>query len=235
MRCLRFVPLIVLVTLLSGCQIRVLNPASDTAQTQSNLIYLSFGLMMLVLIVVIILFTRFVYKYRETGERIGCIPGDKKENKLYEIIWTVLPVLLLVVLAVPTVKATYDLTYKSAAGEGFKQDAVNVQVEARQFAWTFTYENGKKSHTELVLPVDKKAALTISSVDVVHSFWVPRLGGKMDAIPGKKTHLAFVPNKQGTYQGKCAEFCGSGHATMRFKARVVSEDEYEKWLRTEGE
>ncbi|MFQ3545182.1 cytochrome c oxidase subunit II [Halobacillus rhizosphaerae] len=232
MRILRIIPLMAMVSLLSGCDLRVLNPASDTADTLSNLIYLSFILMMLVFAVVIILFTRFVLKYRQTKENKDYIPAEKKESKLYETLWTVLPILLLVVLAVPTVKATYDLTYKSAAGEGFKRDAVQVDVQAKQFSWTFTYENGKKSQNELVLPVDQKAAFTLTSKDVVHSFWVPRLGGKIDCIPGKTTHMALVPEKIGTYQGKCAEFCGASHAYMRFKTRVVSRETFEKWLNT---
>ncbi len=228
---------ILLLLFLTACDLRVLDPASDYARTLTDLIYLSFGLMMLVFIVVMILFVQFLKKFKETPDRTDFIPGDEKENKWLEITWTVLPFIILAVLAVPTVKATYELT--STVGQGTSQtneEAMVVEVVGQQYNWVFTYENGKESADELVLPVDREVHFQLTSKDVIHSFWVPKLAGKIDVIPGETTRLQFTPGKIGTFQGKCAEFCGAEHTLMRFETQVVSEGEFQQWLNdSEGE
>ncbi|ARI76008.1 cytochrome c oxidase subunit II [Halobacillus mangrovi] len=218
--------------LLSGCNMRVLNPASDTAEKLTDLIYLSFGLMMLVFVIVMILFVHFLRKFRETKETQNVIPDDESENKWLELTWTVLPFVLLAVLAVPTVKATYDLTSQvSGSGEEPQGEAIVVEVVGQQFNWRFTYDNGRTSVDELVLPVGREVEFHLTSNDVIHSFWVPNLAGKIDVIPGEETRLSFQPSDTGTFQGKCAEFCGAEHTLMRFETRVVSEAEFKQWLR----
>ncbi|WP_163527508.1 cytochrome c oxidase subunit II [Halobacillus ihumii] len=229
----KLLPLFTLV-LLSGCSLRTLNPVSDSAEKITDLIYLSFAIMMLVLAVVFILFALFIRKYKERPETSDKIPKEKKENKLLEVTWTVIPIILIAILAVPTVKATYDITSKiSGPGDEVSEEAVVVKVKAEQFRWKFTYENGKQTMDELVLPKDQKVTLRLSSNDVIHSFWVPRLAGKMDVRPNKENRLSFVPEVTGTFQGKCAEFCGAGHANMRFETKVVTQDEFEDWLASE--
>ncbi|MGI8316550.1 cytochrome c oxidase subunit II [Halobacillus mangrovi] len=221
-----------LLLLLSGCNIRVLNPASDTAEKLTDLIYLSFGLMMLVFVIVMILFVHFLRKFRETKETSNVIPDDENENKWLELTWTVLPFVLLAVLAVPTVKATYDLTSQvSGSGEEAQGEGMVVEVVGQQYNWRFTYENGTTSVDELVLPVGREVEFHLNSKDVIHSFWIPNLAGKIDVFPGKETRLSFQPSDTGTFQGKCAEFCGAEHTLMRFETRVVSEAEFEQWLR----
>nr|WP_272482803.1 cytochrome c oxidase subunit II [Halobacillus litoralis] len=213
---------------------RVLNPKSDTADTLTNLIYLSFGIMMLVLIVVFVLFVYFLRKFRERGKAKFNIPPDEKENKWLEITWTIVPVLLLAILAVPTVKATYDLTSKvSGSAGGSKGDAMIVEVVGQQYNWKFTYENGKESYDELVLPVDQEVQFRLTSNDVIHSFWIPNLSGKIDVLPGEMTKLSFEPREEGTYQGKCAEFCGAEHTLMRFETKVMSQQSFENWVQEE--
>nr|WP_255534825.1 cytochrome c oxidase subunit II [Halobacillus sp. GSS1] len=213
---------------------RVLNPKSDTADTLTNLIYLSFGIMMLVLIIVFVLFVYFLRKFREKGEAKFNIPPDEKENKWLEITWTIVPVLLLAILAVPTVKATYDLTSKvSGSAGGSKGDAMIVEVVGQQYNWKFTYENGKESYDELVLPVDQEVQFRLTSNDVIHSFWIPNLSGKIDVLPGKVTKLSFKPRVEGAYQGKCAEFCGAEHTLMRFETKVMSQESFENWVQEE--
>ncbi|MFD2922845.1 cytochrome c oxidase subunit II [Halobacillus naozhouensis] len=229
----KLLPLFTLV-LLSGCSLRVMDPASNSAEKITDLIYLSFAIMMLVLAVVFILFVLFIRKYKERPETSDKIPEEKKENKLLEVTWTVIPFILLAILAVPTVKATYDITSTIAgSGDDIAKEAVVVDVKAEQFRWKFTYENGKKTMDELVLPKDQKVTLRLNSSDVIHSFWVPRLAGKMDVRPNKENRLSFVPQVTGTFQGKCAEFCGAGHANMRFETKVVTQEEFENWLATE--
>lgn len=216
---------------LTACDLRVLDPASDTAERLTDLIYLSFGLMMMVFAVVILLFVRFLRKYRESPGQEGVIPKESKENKWLEASWTVLPILLLVVLAVPTVKATYELTAQVSGQEGTTMEAGRtINVEAERFKWTFTYENGKTSVNELVLPVNQKVNFKLTSKDVIHSFWIPNLAGKIDVLPGEINKQSFTPNEKGIFQGKCAEFCGAEHAWMRFETRVVSKSQFQNWL-----
>jgi cytochrome c oxidase subunit 2 len=148
-----------------------------------------------------------------------------------ELIWTVIPVLILVAIMgfvfykLPGIKDIPDAT---AAGE-----KLTVQVEGRQFYWRFRYPNGAVSVNELRLPAGRPVELVVTAPvnDVIHSWWIPALAGKMDAIPGKVNHLDFVaPSSPGVYQGQCAEFCGVQHALMLARARIVTGREFEAWV-----
>ncbi|MGH3094295.1 MAG: cytochrome c oxidase subunit II [Gaiellaceae bacterium] len=147
-------------------------------------------------------------------------------NTRLEIIWTIVPALILVAVAVvvlvriPAVQATSD---------GEEAD-LRVRVEAHQFYWQYVYPNGAVSLDRLVLPVDQLVELELTSFDVNHSWWVPELTGKQDAIPGRTNSLRFRPDEEGTYEGKCAELCGILHAVMPTDVEVVSASEYEMWL-----
>lgn len=213
--------------ILSGCNMRVLDPKSQTAKDQSYLIEFSFALMMIVFATVIVLFVWFVWKYRQTEENKHKIPEDEKGNRFFEITWTVLPIILLAVLAVPTIKITYEI---SASSSATPPNAVHIDVTAQQFSWTFEYQNGVVKTSELVLPKDRPVVFHLNSDDVIHSFWVPKLGGKKDVIPGKERRLILTPDEVGTYQGKCAEFCGKDHALMRFETIVKTQEDYKQWL-----
>lgn len=217
---------------LTGCSITVLDPKSSTGKEQSFLIWFSFGLMSIVVLVVFILFIRFVFKYRYTKEKEGFIPKDVKGNLKLELTWTILPILLLAVLAVPTIVTTYDQSPVSDASE--ELEGVHVHVKAEQFKWTFTHENGKEVEDELVIPEGESIIFHLEAVDVIHSFWIPELAGKVDAIPGKEITYEIKNPKVGTYKGKCAEYCGIQHAQMTFETRVVSEDDYQKYLEEEA-
>lgn len=213
--------------ILSGCNMRVLDPKSQTAKDQSYLIQFSFALMMIVFLTVIVLFIWFLWKYRQTEENKHTIPKDEQGNKFFEITWTVLPVILLAVLAVPTIKITYEI---SASESTSPPNAVHVDVTAQQFSWTFEYQNGVVTTEELVLPKDRPVVFHLNSDDVIHSFWIPNLGGKKDVIPGKGRRLILTPDELGEYQGKCAEFCGKDHSLMRFQTVVKTQEDYQQWL-----
>lgn len=224
--------------LLTGCsQIRVLDPQSDTGKDQAFLIWLSLGMMLLVLAVVFVLWGRFVWKYRESKQRGNPdLPTDVTGNKLYETIWTVGPILLLVALAIPTISITYSqspVTSADTAKSRVDPDSkgVHIQVTGQQFYWTFKHKGGKTERDRLVLPADKKVYFHLKSKDVIHSFWVPQLAGKTDVMPHEELIYEIKNAKPGTYMGKCAEFCGVGHADMRFEAKVVSPEDYEKYIK----
>jgi cytochrome c oxidase subunit II len=147
-------------------------------------------------------------------------------NTGLEIAWTAVPAIL--VIAIGIVSAVV----LAKNGEAGSTPPLNVNVIGQQFTWKFEYPDfGNKASGELVLPVDKQAKFTMTSVDVIHSFWVPNFGQKMDAVPGIKTTIYVTPTRLGDYQVVCTELCGLGHATMRAKARVVTQAQFDKWVR----
>ena len=154
----------------------------------------------------------FVIRYRR-----GSRPRDAEGPQIHgatrlEIIWTVIPVLIIagivsfVFYKLPGIK---NAPAASAAGP-----RLHVTVEAHQFYWLFKYPDGSASIDTLVVPVDRVVMLDVKSFDVAHSWWVPALGGKIDAIPGKTNHTWFKAEKAGSYPIRCAEFCGIQHAAM---------------------
>lgn len=141
-----------------------------------------------------------------------------------EIVWTAIPAVL--VTAISIVSAIV-LAKNDDAGP----NPIRIAVTAQQFAWKFEYPgDGKMTSGELVLPVGKAAKLTLRSLDVIHSFWVPEFGQKSDAVPGVETTLVITPTRTGEFSIVCTELCGLGHATMRAPVRVVDQAEYEKFL-----
>jgi len=216
--------------LLAGCNITVLDPKSDTASDQAFLIWFSFGIMALVVLTVFILFIRFVWKYRLTKEKTDFLPKDVSGSKILEITWIVIPIILLAILAVPTIAITYNQSPVSE-GENRDKDGVHVDVTAEQFLWTFTHENEKEVEDVLVIPEGENIILHLKSKDIIHSFWAPALGGKVDVMPHEEIVYEIENPDKGTYKGKCAEYCGIQHANMTFKVKVVSMEEYENYLK----
>ena len=141
-----------------------------------------------------------------------------------EIAWTAVPAILVIALGI------VSAVVMSKNGET-KDDALQVRAIGQQFAWKFEYpELGDFSSGELVLPVDQQAHFTMEAVDVIHSFWVPNLGQKMDAVPGIETTINVTPDRTGDFAVVCTELCGLGHATMRARARVVTQAEFDQWI-----
>jgi cytochrome c oxidase subunit 2 len=144
-----------------------------------------------------------------------------------EILWTAVPAVL--VTAIGIVSAVV-LAPNGEAGTR----PLEVQAIGQQFAWKFVYSDYDDLESgELVLPVGREARFTMTSVDVIHSFWVPNFGQKMDAVPGIETTILVTPDRTGEFAVVCAELCGLGHATMRAKARVVSEADFDAWVEEE--
>jgi cytochrome c oxidase subunit 2 len=146
-----------------------------------------------------------------------------------EIVWTAIPAVL--VTAISIVSAVV-LAKNDDAGP----NPIRIAVTAQQFAWRFEYPGDKKvTSGELVLPVDKAVKLTLRSLDVIHSFWVPEFGQKSDAVPGIETTLVITPNREGEFSIVCTELCGIGHPTMRAPVRVVKQAEYDAFVAGAGD
>jgi len=141
-----------------------------------------------------------------------------------EIAWTAIPAILVIALGI------VSAVVMSENGEA-RANALQVKAIGQQFAWRFEYpEHGDFQSGELVLPVNEQAQFTMEAVDVLHSFWVPNFGQKMDAVPGIETSILVTPTRTGEFEVVCAELCGLGHATMRAKARVVTQSEFDAWV-----
>jgi cytochrome c oxidase subunit 2 len=145
-----------------------------------------------------------------------------------EIVWTAVPAILVIALGIVSAVV---LSKNGQAGD----DALQVRAIGQQFAWKFEYpELGEFTTGELVLPVNQEAEFTMQAVDVIHSFWVPNLGQKMDAVPGIETKIIVTPDRTGDFAVVCTELCGLGHATMRAKARVVTQAEFDDWIQEQS-
>jgi cytochrome c oxidase subunit 2 len=182
-------------------------------------------------IIVATVFVALKFRYRKgTNEN----PKQVHGNTRLEIGWTVLPALLLAIIAVPTVATIFDL----AANPG--PSALQVTVEGKQWWWQFSYPEAKVvTADELVIPTGRDVYVKLQACDgtgasktcnVIHSFWVPELSGKKDVVPGQTNTLTINADKPGTYLGQCAEYCGLSHANMRFRVIAKSPSDFQAWL-----
>jgi cytochrome c oxidase subunit II len=170
----------------------------------------------------------FVFRYRRRGRpRTAEGPQVHGATRL-ELIWTAVPVLILAAIVafifyeLPGIK-----NVPSAKAEG---GPLEIRVDAHQFYWQFTYPNGNRSVNELHVPVNRVVRLAIHSQDVDHSWWIPELHGKFDAIQGTTNHTWFKADQAGTYAGQCGEFCGTFHAAMVARVVAGSQSQYEAFL-----
>jgi cytochrome c oxidase subunit 2 len=146
-------------------------------------------------------------------------------NTLVEITWTLAPAAIIVAIAVPTIKTIFTVRGDPPP------DALQIEVVGHQWWWEYRYPAlGIVTANELHLPQGRPVVLNITSADVIHSFWAPKLHGKRDAMPGHVTRLVFTPDSAGTYLGQCAEFCGESHANMRLRVTVQPPAEFGAWV-----
>ncbi|WP_018921401.1 cytochrome c oxidase subunit II [Salsuginibacillus kocurii] len=243
---MRFFPFALLTLLLAGCGeegLTALDPMGPQAQWLFDNMMLSLYVMALVIIVVFTLFFIAVIKFRKKpGDEE--IPEQVEGSKTLELTWTVIPILLLVILAVPTVTGTFmlaDTTPSGPEGSGdsgeeeldedeIEEDGVTIEVTGHQYWWQFDYEEGFTAGQEVYIPAEEKVEFELHAEDVIHSFWVPALGGKVDNVPGITNNLWLEADEPGVYQGKCAELCGPSHALMDFKLIALDRDDYDAWV-----
>ncbi len=156
-------------------------------------------------------------------------PKPVHGNTMLEILWTAIPAVILIFIAIPTVRTIFATQAKAAP------DALLVEVVGHQWWWEFRYpEYGITTANELYLPKGRTVNFALTTIDVLHSFWIPQLGGKRDLITNRTNYLWFTPNRDLetlALNGFCAEYCGSSHANMKFKVYAVEPDQFESWAR----
>ncbi len=207
-------------------------PKGEVADKQKDLflIVLWPAIVISVLVGAALVYALIRYRYRQGDPA----PKQVHGNTRLEVAWTILPAILLVGIAVPTLQGIFDL------GRAPSKDALHVEVTAFRFGWRFAYMDDAYAapdgspltiSTELHVPVGREVGILLHSEDVIHSFWVPKLAGKTDDIPGRANRMWFKADEPGTYSGQCAELCGIGHAAMRFKVIALSQGDFDDWVR----
>lgn len=199
------------------------DPKGPVASMQLSLLAMSMWIALAIGTVVALLLVVAIIRFKAKGNETT-IPKQIHGNHSLEIIWTLIPVLILVAVAIPTVKTVFATQQANAAAD------MTVKVVGHQWWWEFQYPEKFAVGNELVIPAGKPVNFEITSDDVIHSFWVPKLGGKMDVIPGRINHMWLQADEPGLYFGQCAEFCGASHTKMRFRVKAVTQAEYDAWV-----
>lgn len=226
--------LLTLVLLLSGCggglpqnTFDAEGPIARTIQNLVNPVFITAGVVF-VLVEFGTLFLALKYKRRKGDDEF---PTQVHGNTRLEVGWTIVPALILALVGVATVATIFSLAKEP-------KDALKVTTYGQQWWWSYEYHldgnmNGKPqivTANDLVIPAGRKVFVNATSRDVIHSFWVPKLAGKADAVPGRPHTLTLEADHPGEYWGQCAEFCGLSHAWMRLRVIALSPGDWNRWL-----
>jgi cytochrome c oxidase subunit 2 len=206
----------------------IFNVATSQNKYLCDLHWFTLAICVLIGFVVTGLLIAVIVKFRTPANDDGSEPKQVHGNIKLEIIWTAIPLLIVTVLGVLTAYVMF-VTNPPAAN---KQP--DVVVIGHQWWWEYRYPKlGVTTANELVLPVGQNQLLDIEAADVVHSWWVPAFGQKMDAIPGHPAKMWLNPTKTGLFLGTCSEFCGQQHSLMRIIAKVVTPQEFDAWVKAQ--
>jgi cytochrome c oxidase subunit 2 len=204
-----------------------LHPSSDFAHRLDGLFMQIFWWAVGVFVVVMGALFVTVVRWRE---RPGAArPAEVHGSVVLEVGWTLAPALILVAIAIPTIRTIFVVDRPPE-----DDDALTLEVIGRQWWWEFRYpELGVVTANEAHVPVGRTIDVRLRSADVIHSFWVPRLGGKRDLTPGRENQIWFTPDSVGVFWGQCAEYCGTAHALMGLRIIVDDDAGFERWVASE--
>ncbi len=226
-----------LLALLAGCEQAVLNPAGDIARQQRDLIYISTGLMLLIIVPVMVLIVVFAWRYRASNRKATYDPKFHHSTALELVIWSC-PLLIIICLGALTWSSTHLLDPfrrldRLSEGRPVPAEApMVVQVVSMDWKWLFIYpEQGIATVNELVLPVDREVRFDITSTNMMNTFYAPTLAGMIYAMPGMQSQLHAVLNRPGQYEGFSANYSGAGFSGMRFRLQGMSPQAFDQWVR----
>ena len=223
-----------LAVLLAACsgEQNALDPAGPYAQAPHDLIIWVFGIAVVVFVLVqgLIIFTSWRFRRREGDDSI---PAQTHGNTKLEVLWTVIPALILAAISIPTVQLIFE--------QMEEPEAEYLTVEVIGHRWWFEYyypDYDIYTANEMAIPVGVPVRLEMTATDlaraadlgVIHSFWIPRLAGKQDLVPGHTTYLNLQADEPGRYLGQCAEYCGLSHANMRARVVALEAGDFEAWV-----
>ena len=217
--------------LLAGCEFSgpqsTLDTAGPVAQAQRDLLMWSYWLSWLVMIATFGVLLYVLIRYRARRNDPDRIPEQFHGSAPLEIGLTIVPVLIVIAIAVPTVRTIFATENRVAPQEG----DVIVNVTGYQWWWRFEYpELGVVTANEMHVPYGRRVIANLDSADVLHSFWVPRLAGKRDLIPNQNNQIWFVADEPGNYYGQCAELCLGAHAYMKFRVIAETDEAFDAWV-----
>lgn len=220
-------------------QTPVTDVARDMAAFHTGLVWLIVGISLFVLVLLLVV----IFKFSETKNPV---PSRTSHNTMIEVAWTILPILILVAIAIPSFRILREQLV-------IPQADVVVKATGHAWYWSYEYPQDQGAFTfdsnlveeadlkpgqprllavdnEVVVPVNKVVKLQVTAADVLHAFAVPSFGIKIDAVPGRLNETWFKADREGVYYGQCSELCGARHAYMPITVRVVSEAQYASWL-----
>ena len=229
----RLVALALLGLIAAGCatgRLDATKPVGQNAQDIDGLMRLSGWMAVGVGILVAAAVATIIVKFRaKPTDDPDDLPPQIHGNRKAELTWTIIPTILLIFLTVYTLPTVFAL-----ASEG---DGITIKVEGQQWWWQFSYdvdEDGQYdivTANDLVIPTGEEINLEIHSNDVIHSFWIPQLNGKKDAVPGRVHDWRISSKEPGVFYGECVEFCGLSHANMQMRAIALDPDDFDRWVR----
>lgn len=217
--------------LLGGCSegITVLDPQGPVARQQYDLIMWSVTLMLIIVLAVFISFTVILIRYRERPGHKGHDP-EQEGSKRLEVLWTVIPIIIVIALAIPTVRTIYDLEELPEATK--HKEPLTIHVTSANWKWIFSYPNQEIETVNYVnIPENVPVKFKLTSAESMTSFWVPSLGGQKYAMAGMQTELVLQANNPSTYQGKNANFNGKEFTHMTFEVRALKNGEFKQWVK----
>lgn len=204
-------------------------PLTQMAHNVDGLFYFVLGVVAFFFVLVEVLLITFLIRYRRTkSNQVGsAVHGN---NKL-EVIWTLIPALILVIIGITSVHDVYAAQTPPPASK-----TIVIQVTGHEWYWEFKYPNGVDTHNDLRVPAGENVRFDITSADVIHGFYIPAVRMQQDALPGRKTQ--FWIDVQAKYTGQtfpvpCDQFCGAGHPTMDATMKVMSPTDFNTWLATQ--
>ena len=224
----RFTALCLLAVALLACSPEhypqtTLLPRGDFARIADDLLDTTVKWALLVFVLVEGVLIYAIFRFR--GKPGDPEPHQTHGNTTVEIIWTVIPALILAAIAVPTVRAIFQTNATPA------KDALTIEVVGHQWWWEFRYpEFNITTANEIHVPVGRTVSLRMSSSDVIHSFWVPQFAAKRDVFATRESRMWFKAEAEGEYPAQCAEFCGIQHGRMAYRIRAQNPDEFQAWV-----
>jgi cytochrome c oxidase subunit 2 len=201
-------------------------PHSPNAVRITDTYWVVFGFTAFVFVLIESLLVIFIVKYRSRGRSRAVEGAQVHGHTRLELLWTVFPVLILAAIAVVVFWELPAIDHQPSAAT----NPIHITVEGHQYYWQFDYPNHARSIGTLHVPVGAVVDLKVVSPDVIHSWWIPALGGKIQAIPGRVNHTWFRANAAGTYTGQCAELCGVFHASMLATVKAESAQSYRTFI-----
>jgi cytochrome c oxidase subunit 2 len=211
-----------------------LDPLGPVAQNQADIFYITLWVTLFLFVTVGGALAFAIWKFRtRSSDDPNFIPKQSHGHPLVEVGLVVASAALLVVIAIPTFGG---IILKKKVPEQYLEGAIEVNVTGYQWWWGFEYpEHGFHTANELVFPAGRAVKLNLNANDVIHSFWLPKLAGKTDLMPGQQNFMWIKADEPGYFWGQCAEYCGDSHAYMLFRAKALSEEDWNAWLARQQE